>query len=188
MIEHMLFKGTKKRTARQIADEMTEIGGNLDAYTTKEYTCFYTQTLKDHLPAAMDIISDMISNALLSSEDLTKELWCYLEEIDMYDDDADELVHDLIQKEVVGETIRSDILFPAKRKRLKILTAKRPAAFMNKYYRAENMVISIAGHFDIDETRTLLEEKFGRIRSGFSPEVKTAPQYYLSNGLSSKAD
>ena len=77
VIEHMLFKGTKKRTARQIADEMTEIGGNLDAYTTKEYTCFYTQTLKDHLPAAMDIISDMISNALLSSEDFNERIGCY---------------------------------------------------------------------------------------------------------------
>ena len=180
VIEHMLFKGTKKRTARQIADEMTEIGGNLDAYTTKEYTCFYTQTLKDHLPAAMDIISDMISNALLSSEDLTKELGVILEEIDMYDDDADELVHDLIQKEVW----RNDpigYIISGEKETVKNFDREAAAAFMNKYYRAENMVISIAGHFDIDETRTLLEEKFGSIRSGFSPEVKTAPQYYLSN-------
>ena len=180
VIEHMLFKGTKKRTARQIADEMTEIGGNLDAYTTKEYTCFYTQTLKDHLPAAMDIISDMISNALLSPEDLTKELSVILEEIDMYDDDADELVHDLIQKEVW----RNDpigYIISGEKETVKNFDREAAAAFMNKYYRAENMVISIAGHFDIGETRTLLEEKFGSIRSGFSPEVKTAPQYYLSN-------
>lgn len=68
VIEHMLFKGTKNRGARQIADEMTKIGGNLDAYTTKEYTCFYTQTLKEHLETAMDIIADMFLNASLSEE------------------------------------------------------------------------------------------------------------------------
>src|SRR5689334_18800980 len=86
MIEHMLFKGTKNRSAKQIADEMARIGGNMNAFTSKECTSYYATTLIEHLPIAIDIISDMLINSLLDEKALKKEKGVIIEEIDMYDD------------------------------------------------------------------------------------------------------
>ena len=72
VIEHMMFKGTMRRTARDLADAMTEIGGNIDAYTTKEYTCYYAKTLHEHLYKAIYILGDMLTGSLMSEEDLKK--------------------------------------------------------------------------------------------------------------------
>ena len=103
VIEHMLFKGTEKRTARELADAMTEIGGNMDAYTTKEYTCFYTKTLYEHLFYAIDILGDMLSNSKIDENDLKKELGVIAEEIDMYDDSPEDIVHERLQEVIWRE-------------------------------------------------------------------------------------
>ena len=105
VIEHMMFKGTPTRSARDIADETTAIGGNLDAYTTKEYTCFYTQTLDIYLKQAVWLMADMLNNSVFDENELKKELGVILEEIDMYEDDAEELVHEYLSGKCLGESI-----------------------------------------------------------------------------------
>lgn len=176
VIEHMLFKGTKNRSARQIADEMTEIGGNLDAYTSKEYTCFYTQTLKEHLDTAMDIISDMFLHASLNEEDVKKELGVILEEIDMYEDDADELVHELLQKEI-WKNMPIGYIISGEKEIVRRFTAEDIRHFMDSYYTAGNIVISVAGHFDEAKTLAMLEEKFKDIRPGQPKPACPKPSY-----------
>ena len=100
VIEHMLFKGTSRRSARKLADDMAKIGGNVNAYTTKECTSYYTTTLAEHLPAAIDIISDMIRNSTFEEDALEKEKGVIIEEIDMYDDSPEDLVHEMLQQEI----------------------------------------------------------------------------------------
>lgn len=186
VIEHMLFKGTKNRGARQIADEMTKIGGNLDAYTTKEYTCFYTQTLKEHLETAMDIIADMFLNASLSEDDLAKELGVISEEIDMYEDDADELVHELLQKEVWKDSPIGYII-SGEKETVRSFQREDIVKFMSQYYVAENIVISIAGHFDEASALKLLEEKFGAVARGKKSESYIRPVYHEAVAIKDKA-
>lgn len=177
VIEHMLFKGTKTRDARRIADEMTKIGGNLDAYTSKEYTCFYTQTLYEHLETAMDIISDMFLNAALNEDDITKELGVISEEIDMYEDDADELVHELLQKEVWKNSPIGYII-SGKKEIVSRFSREDIVRFIKQYYVAENIVISIAGHFDEKATLKMLNEKFSSIASGEKSCTYSTPAYH----------
>lgn len=100
VIEHMLFKGTKNRTAADIANEMTALGGNMDAFTCKDCTCYYAKTLDIYAKEAMDILGDMISHSLFDEKELKKELGVILEEIDMYEDSPEDLVHEHLQMEV----------------------------------------------------------------------------------------
>jgi predicted Zn-dependent peptidase len=93
-IEHMLFKGTEKYTAKDIAEVFDGIGGNVNAFTTKEYTCYYAKVLDEHLPIAVDVLSDMFFHSQFDEQELDKERNVILEEISMYDDTPDELVHD----------------------------------------------------------------------------------------------
>lgn len=95
LVEHMLFKGTQSRTAREIAEEMDGVGGNLNAFTDKESTCYYAKVIDHHVPLAIDVLSDMFLHSTFDREELSKEQKVVLEEIKMYDDSPDELIHDL---------------------------------------------------------------------------------------------
>ena len=94
-IEHMLFKGTTSRSAEQIARSVDSIGGNLDAFTAKEMVCYNTKVLDDHLPVAMDVVSDLVLNPLFNEEDIEKEKGVILEEIKMDADSPDYMVHEI---------------------------------------------------------------------------------------------
>ena len=100
VIEHMLFKGTSRRTAADIANEMTAIGGNMDAFTCKDCTCYYAKTLDIYAEQALDILGDMLCNSLFDEKELKKELGVILEEIDMYEDSPEDLVHEHLQMAV----------------------------------------------------------------------------------------
>src|SRR5215469_12575318 len=95
LVEHMLFKGTQRRTARQIAETMDAVGGNLNAFTDKETTCYYAKVIDRHIPLALDVLADMFLHSLFDAGELAKEQNVVLEEIKMYDDSPDELIHDL---------------------------------------------------------------------------------------------
>ncbi|WP_058485202.1 M16 family metallopeptidase [Defluviitalea phaphyphila] len=158
-IEHMLFKGTKNRNSKQIAEEMDAIGGQLNAYTTKEYTCYYFRTLDNHINQALDILTDMFFNSIFDEKEIEKEKGVIIEEINMYEDSPEELVHDLMQKAVwekdpLGEPIlgTKDTIMSFNNKTLK--------TFLNKRYRPENTVIAVAGNFEYDEIINKIEEKF----------------------------
>src|SRR6266540_3840905 len=99
-IEHLLFKGTENRSAREIAETVDAVGGQLNAFTTKEYTCYYIKVISKHLPLAMEILSDMLFHPKFDPADIEKEREVVLEEIHMYEDAPDEMVHDLYMETV----------------------------------------------------------------------------------------
>ncbi|NLP35551.1 MAG: insulinase family protein [Clostridiales bacterium] len=173
VIEHMLFKGTKHRDAKQIADEMAKIGGNVNAFTSKECTSYYATTLSEHLPRAIDIIADMINNSLFEEKALKKEKGVIIEEIDMYDDSSEDLAHEMLQMNVwKGHPLGYQI--SGTKENVRKISREQILEFMDRYYVGENMIISVAGQFDAKETLELLEDKFGTIK---------AKSDYVSHGL-----
>lgn len=164
IIEHMLFKGTKTRNAKQIADEMARIGGNMNAFTSKECTSYYATTLSEHLPIAIDIISDMLSNSLIDEKALKKEKGVIIEEIDMYDDSPEDLVHEMLQQRIWKDHPLGYMISGTK-KNVRNVTREQILDFMNTYYVGENMIISVAGRFEEASVLKLLEDKFGGIKA-----------------------
>ena len=94
-IEHLLFKGTERRSAREIAEELDAVGGQINAFTDREYTCYYVKVLPEHVPLAQDILADMLQHSVLDPEEIAREKNVILEEIKRHEDTPDELVHDL---------------------------------------------------------------------------------------------
>lgn len=178
IIEHMLFKGTKNRSAKQIADEMARIGGNMNAFTSKECTSYYATTLREHLPIAIDIISDMLNNSLIDEKALKKEKGVILEEIDMYDDSPEDLVHEMLQQRIWKDHPLGYMISGTK-KVVRRVTREQILDFMDTYYVGENMIISVAGHFDESEVLELLEQKFGGMNAESSKSgiVQNKPEY-----------
>ena len=177
VIEHMLFKGTKKRNSRQIADDMAKIGGNVNAYTTKECTSYYTTTLAEHLPAAIEIISDMINHSTFEEDALEKEKGVIIEEIDMYDDSPEDLVHEMLQQ-VIWEDHPLGFIISGTKENVLGMTREQIQEFMAEHYVAENMLISIAGKFDTDEVMQLLEEAFACVPNQTIKQQMVAPEYH----------
>ncbi len=176
VIEHMMFKGTKNRTANGIADDCTMIGGNMNAYTSKECTSYYVTTLDTHLENAIDIMSDMLCNSLFDKEDLEKEKGVIIDEIDMYDDSPDDLVHELLQKEVWKDHPLGYIISGTK-ENVARMTRDDLLRFMDLYYVADNMVISVAGNFEEDAVMELLEKSFGAIKTNSARSQITVPDF-----------
>lgn len=188
VIEHMLFKGTKTKTARMLADEITAIGGNLDAFTTREYTCFNAHTLDIHLEHAIDIIADMVKNSLIAEDDLQKELGVILEEIDMYEDDPEELMGDLMHQ-AVWRNQPMGFLISGKKDVVRKFRRKDVLDFMDRYYVGKHMVISVAGHFDEEKILETIRTKFGSIPKEKInlPEQEVTPVYYKSKVFKQKS-
>lgn len=158
-IEHMLFKGTHKRSARQIALEFDSIGGQLDAFTTREYTCFYAKTINSHIETALDILSDMIFSSKLSQEDIELERQVIKEEINMYEDSPEDLVYDLASEAVWGDTSMGRTILGTYRS-LDSITSDSMHSYMNKHYTCVNTIISVSGNFD-ENFFNLLDKYFG---------------------------
>lgn len=179
MIEHMLFKGTISRSAKQIADEMAKIGGNMNAFTSKECTSYYATTLSEHLPIAIDIISDMLLNSQIDEKALKKEKGVILEEIDMYDDSPEELVHEMLQQRVWKDHPLGYMISGTKRVVRKV-TREQILEFMDTYYVGENMIVSVAGKFNEKEILELLEHKLGLMKrkSIRQPNDAGRPEYH----------
>lgn len=179
MIEHMLFKGTKKRSAKQIADEMSRIGGNINAFTSKECTSYYATTLSEHMPIAIDILSDMLKDSLFDEKALKKEKGVILEEIDMYDDSPEDLVHEMLQQKI-WKKHPLGYLISGTKKIVRRVTREQILEFIDQYYVGENMIISIAGKFDEKEIFELLEDKLGGIKpkSSGTGMDRTKPEYH----------
>lgn len=158
-IEHMLFKGTKTRSAQDIAEAFDSIGGHVNAFTAKEYTCYYARVLDSYKEYALEILADMFFNSLFIQEELEREKKVILEEIKMYEDTPDDLVHDMLAKANYGDhPLGRPIL--GTEKQLKSFTKETIIDYMNCYYTPEQIVISIAGN--VDETFiTYVESLFG---------------------------
>ena len=159
-IEHLLFKGTTNRTAKQIAEELETVGGSINAFTTKEYTCYYAKVLDEHFELAIDLLADMFFNSTFDEEEIDKEKNVIIEEIRMYEDSPDELIHDLftqlvLQKHPLGRTIIGSIDSVNKIARSDILN------YITKYYTPTNTVISVAGNITHNKVTEKLSNLFG---------------------------
>jgi predicted Zn-dependent peptidase len=156
-IEHMLFKGTEQRNSTQIAKEIDRVGGYLNAFTTREYTCFYVNMVAKHYKIGIDILADMLLNSLFEEIELEREKQVVLEEIRMYDDAPDQLVHDLFIENIwknhsLGRPIMGTL------ENISEITRDKLLGFYQTNYHAENVVVSIAGNFDREKVLSLLSE------------------------------
>ncbi len=168
-IEHMLFKGTKKRSAEDIAKSIDNIGGQINAFTGKECTCCYTKTLDEHIDIAMDVLSDMLYNSVFASKNIALEKQVILEEIGMYEDSPEELVHDVLSETVwKGSAIGYPIL--GTKGSLHGINRKAIDAYMRERYTPDNMVISIVGNFDESKLEEMLETYFNKENAAPMPE------------------
>ncbi|MEX2104880.1 MAG: pitrilysin family protein, partial [Bacilli bacterium] len=146
-IEHMLFKGTDKYNAREIAEAFDSIGGQVNAFTSKEYTCYYARVLDQHFPVATKMLAELFFRSSLKEEELIKERNVVIEEIRMYEDTPDDLVHDLLSHATYGESpLGSSIL--GKEDVLGTFTRQHLIDYMSENYTVENTVIAIAGNVD----------------------------------------
>ena len=159
LIEHMLFKGTSNRSAKQIAETMDNIGGQINAFTGKESTCFYTKTLDDHYKIAIDLLSDMFFNSIFSEQNISLEKGVVLEEIGMYQDSLEELVYDVLASSVwKGNSLGYPILGTPKT--LDKLDRKSIIDYYKKRYSPENIVVSVAGSFEQEEIVDYIKKYF----------------------------
>lgn len=159
-LEHMVFKGTQKRTARQIAEEMDAVGGQLNAFTSKECTCFYAKTVDEHLPLATDVVCDLAVNPTFDVKELEKEKGVVLEEISMAEDTPEDVVHDLLMLANFGD---QSIARPILGTEAAISGYCRDdlVKYWQSLYRPQNAVFSIAGNYDWERVQELLSVHLG---------------------------
>lgn len=168
-IEHMLFKGTQRRSAEDIARETDAIGGQINAYTTKECTCFYARVLDSHLRQALDILCDMVYHSAFRQEAVEVERGVILEEIDMYEDTPDDLCGEKLFQTVYAPSALSRPIL-GRRETLEPMTGAFLQAFHEKHYRADNTVVVLSGSFsqeDLEEVRS----RFSALRPGAPAEI-----------------
>ena len=175
-IEHVMFKGTEKRTAFEISENIDSVGAQINAFTSKELTCYYTKSTTDHVQTTLDILSDIFFNSKFEKQELEKEKGVVLEEINMSEDTPEEVCLDLLAKGYYGEKgLGQTILGCAKN--VKSFTRDDIIKYMDKYYTADNVVISVAGNVDIANIEVLVKEyfadKFTRLKS--AKQVDTTP-------------
>lgn len=180
LIEHMLFKGTKKRSAADIAEEMDSMGGQLNAFTTKECTCFYTKVTSYNFEASLDVLSDMIFNSVLDEEELEKEKKVVFEEILMYDDSPEDYVHELLTKiSFKGNSIAYPILGDANTVgKIGVADIKK---YMENNYTSDNIVISIVGNVTPEKVKALCSEYFGQFKKSEAETIKDSSYRYKNN-------
>ncbi|MCL6573261.1 MAG: insulinase family protein [Bacillus sp. (in: Bacteria)] len=184
-LEHMFFKGTASRTAKEIAESFDSIGGQVNAFTSKEYTCYYAKVLDTHSQFALDVLADMFFNSTFVEEELTKEKKVVLEEIKMYEDTPDDIVHDLLSRAVFGDhPLGYPIL--GTDETVNTFTSEKLKEYINDRYTPENVVISIAGN--ISETFIQEVEKyFGTYQGNKKITTENIPVFH-SNRISRKKE
>ncbi|HTC70562.1 MAG TPA: pitrilysin family protein, partial [Acidothermaceae bacterium] len=161
-LEHVLFKGTKRRDAMEISAALDAVGGEMNAFTSKEYTCFYARVLDNDLPLAVDVISDMMTSSVVRTSDVDSERGVILEEIAMHEDDPGDVVHDAFAEALFGDTPLGRPILGT----VQSITALQRTAIHGYYrrrYRPENMVIAAAGNLDHAKVVRLVAKAFGEM-------------------------
>ncbi|KIL44934.1 M16 family metallopeptidase [Jeotgalibacillus soli] len=161
-LEHMLFKGTKERSAREIAEAFDSIGGQVNAFTSKEYTCYYAKVLDNHASHALSILGDMFFNSEFDPTELNKEKNVVLEEIKMYEDTPDDIVHDLLG-EAVYETHPLGYPILGTAETIASFTQEKLKKYVYEMYTPDQVVVSIAGNVD-DSFIKEVEALFGHYK------------------------
>ncbi len=182
-LEHLLFKGTKKRTSLEISSAIEAVGGETNAFTSKEYTCFYARVIDKDLPLAVDVISDLITSSVVKAVDVDAERKVVLEEIAMRDDDPSDLIHDLFLEKYYGDTpLGRPILGTVKS--IKGMSRSTVFNYYRNRYKPEDLVVSVAGNVKHKNVVAMVEEALSKddfldqpkkdfkVRS--SPQIKVA--------------
>ncbi len=146
-LEHLLFKGTGERSALDISIALDAVGGEFNAFTAKEYTCFHARVLDEDLPLAVDVLGDMITGSTLLPEDVEAERDVILDEIAMHDDDPDDVVHNLFAAQAWGDTPLGRPIAGTDAS-IQAITRAQIVRFHRRHYRPENIVVSAAGNVD----------------------------------------
>jgi predicted Zn-dependent peptidase len=174
-VEHMVFKGTRSRSAQRIAREMDSIGGNLDAFTSKETICFNVRSLSDHVPIALDVLTDLVLNPVFAETDIERERGVILEEIKIDEDNPDVLVHELFTQSFwKGHPLGKPILGTTET--VKRLGKEQLFTYHNDRFHGGNMVFSAAGNLDHDQFIASVVEKFAPMTSGAALGELSAPE------------
>ena len=174
-LEHLAFKGTEKRSARQIAFEMDSIGGQIDAFTSREYTCYSAKVLDEHLPVAIDLLSDILLNSTLKPADIDKERQVILEEFKFVEDNPADYIYDLLYQSVwsshpLGRSILGNHESIEKIDRNKLVT------HLDNHYIPKNIIIAAAGNIDERRLNELLENAFGSLNKNASSSREAPPE------------
>ena len=163
-VEHMLFKGTATRTAEDIAQAVDSIGGQLYAFTAKEYASYYFKVLDEHLPLAVEVLADIVMNPAFSSEDIGREKKVVLEEIKMVEDTPDDLVHELFTENLwPGHPLGRPIL--GTKDTVEALTQEGLRRYFSDTYSAPNLIVAAVGNIEHERVRDLVQRAFEKLHS-----------------------
>jgi predicted Zn-dependent peptidase len=186
LVEHMLFKGTDRRSAREIAETMDGVGGSLNAFTDKETTCYYAKVIDRHVPLAMDVLSDMFLHSAFDPQELAKEQKVVLEEIKMYEDSPDELIHDLFLQTMwsgshLGEPTIGFV------ETVNRVTPADLRAHMKRHYAPNSVVVAAAGNVEHEHFVELVAECFAKFK-GSSPQLEPDAPHTTPSALVRQKD
>ncbi len=175
-LEHLVFKGTKTRNAYQIAKSLEALGGELNAYTTREYTCYHALVLKDHWEQALDVLTDLVSNMHLTKKDFNLEKGVILQEIAMSDDSHEEIVFDIFYDKVYGKhPLARPILGTPKS--IAEMTQKKVDAYYKRTYTGKNIIISAAGCVDHQEVVEAVQNRLSAKKKSQLKTKRTTPKW-----------
>jgi len=181
-VEHMLFKGTDSRSAEDIAQAIDSIGGQLDAFTAKEYASYYIKVLDEHLPLAIELLSDIVMNPAFAPEEIVREKKVILEEIKMVEDTPDDLVHELFTQQFwEGHPLGRPIL--GSKETVEALAQATLRDYFRAAYAAPNMIVSAAGNLDHAQLRELVSTAFATLPpqgESFTEEAPTVKSTVLT--------
>ena len=184
MVEHMLFKGTSTRSARDISDQIEAVGGNMNAYTGREMTAYYCHLLRDDMNLAIDVIGDMIRNSTMPVDEIERERGVILQEIKMYQDTPDDLVMDYFSEaSYPDQSLGANGL--GSPDHIKAMTRDHLMSYMTQKYVPNNFVISVAGNINHDEIVKKIENDFGYMKAGAEPQ-KIPAHYNPSDRIIAK--
>ncbi|TAM59459.1 insulinase family protein [bacterium] len=174
LIEHMLFKGTTHRSAREIAETMDGVGAQMNAFTDKEQTCYYARVIDTHVELAIDVLADMYQRPLFAPDDLEREQSVVLEEIKMYDDSPDEMIHDLfIQTMWEGSNLGAPTIGYAQT--VSAQGSDELREYMRCRYAPNTTLVAVAGNVEHDRVVALVREHFAQFSGSVTPPVADVP-------------
>ena len=184
-VEHMVFKGTSNRSADDIACSIDSIGGQLDAFTTKENVAFTAKVLDEHLPRALDVLSDLVLNPAFREEDIAREKGVVLEELKMDEDNPDYLIHEMFisnfwKSHALGRTIIGT------KETINSFESRQLRDFFARTYLPANLIITAAGNVEHSQLIELVQERFGRLSGEASPAAASEPEPHPAISLRDK--
>lgn len=176
-IEHMFFKGTEKRSAKDLAEALEAVGGQLNAFTTKEYTCYYAKILDEDFDLAVDVLSDMYFNSRFDPKEIIKEKKVVIEEIKMYEDSPDELIHDIFTQNIWrGHPLGKPILGTVES--IEEMNRDKITDYLNKHYTPHNLVIAVAGKVSHRKVHDKLAKIFGHFTKDYNRNLSGKPSVH----------